>query len=62
MKLKYTGPSNEEIGTSAIPLPERWPAADAEVSEELAKEMLASGLYERSAAPVATAPEAKENT
>lgn len=47
MKLRYVGPSNEEIGTSAIPLPEGWPAADAEVSEELAKEMLASGLYER---------------
>ena len=47
MFLKYIGPSNEETGTSAIPLPEGWPAANVEVSDELAKEMLASGLYER---------------
>lgn len=46
-RLEYTGPTNEDVGTSALPLPEGWTAGDVEVSEELAKEMIASGLYKR---------------
>ena len=46
-RLHYTGPTHEDVGTSALPLPEGWPAEDVDVSDELAKEMLASGLYER---------------
>lgn len=43
--LKYIGPDPAEIGV--VPLPEGWPAAlHEEPDKGLAKEKLASGMYE----------------